>query len=82
MNEWVRIYPGIPRECRNIHRTHNDLGSPIPELMTPKQRYKLQKSEQKWEESEDGQKAREILKSGIMNGEVGRFENFRFIFSE
>ena len=80
-DDFTRICPGIPKECRNIPRTHNDLGFPIPELMTPKQLYKLRKSEQKWDASEDGVKAREILKSGIMNGEVGRIGGFRFIVS-
>ena len=81
MNDFVRVVPGIPRECRNIIRTHNDLGFPIYELMTPKQRYKLQKSERKWKESEAGKEAEEILKSYIMQGEVGYINNFRFILT-
>ena len=78
-SDFTRIHPGIPKECRNIPRTHNDLGDPIFDLMTPKQLYRWKKSKTKWDASEDGVKAREILKSGIMNGEMGRIDCFRFI---
>ena len=79
---FVRVFRGIPKECRYAPRDHGGIGSLSLEKMTPKQRYKYNKSWERWDESETGKNAKAILSSGFMCGELGRIEGFRFITAE
>lgn len=82
MGEFVRIFPGTPKVCRNAPMDHGGLGNFIYEEMSPRQRYKLDDSRKRWEVSEDGKKAREMGERVMACGEIGSIESFRFILTE
>lgn len=81
MTGFIRISPGVPKECyRNAPRDH--LACLIYDEMTPKQKYQFNNSQSRWNASEAGKLVREIAEKTFSSQKIGVVNNFRLIESE